>query len=56
MSYQEQKQYLRDLSYIRAEKDFLNMQDFIEEMDRERKPAKIMIVEEKLAEEEELTA
>lgn len=39
----EEHQYLKDIAYIEAERDFLNMQDFLEELDRERKPAIIKV-------------
>lgn len=53
MLHPEQKQALKDFAFVQAERDFLNMQDLMEEMDRERKPAKIEIKFEKTEVEEE---
>lgn len=48
MSHIEEHQYLKDLSYIQAERDFLYWQEYFDEMETARrehqKPAKINVM------------
>lgn len=41
----EERQALKDFAFVAAQRDFLNMQDFNEEMERERLPARITLID-----------
>jgi len=51
MSYPEERQYLKDQSYIAAEREMMDMQEWAEWQETmKQKPAKIIVIEEKVEE------